>query len=171
MHDANSNTNYIAHANISSCIYLHNLITQTCYAISQSITPKISSLWLIIKHEQFNLNYSTKQIFTQIYFHVTIHVNNETLGSLFTSKYPISVSPCETELYSHFRPHTHHNTICFTIYTIYNPNSPCTVTDGTNGFQNFLTIRFQALGPINWPLTASINSNIINTLKQSVKLK
>ena len=109
---------------------------------------------------------------TKIYFRVTIHMNSETLGLLFfTSKYPISVSPCETELYSHFRPHTHHNTNCFTIYTIYNPNNPCTVTDGTNGFQNFLTIRFQTLGLIKRPLKASINSNIVNTLKQSVKLK
>ena len=141
MHDANSNTIYITHANISSCIYLHNLNHTTCYVISKSITPKISSLGLIIKHEQFNLNYSTKHNFTQILiFCVTIHVNSETLGLLFTTKYPISVSPCETELYSHFRPHTHHNTNCFTIYTIYNPNSPCTVTDGKNGFQNFLTI-------------------------------
>ena len=98
-------------------------------------------------------------------------MNSETLGLLFTAKYPISISPCEPEFYSHFRPHTHHNTNCFTIYTIYNPNSPCTVTDCTNGFQNFLTIRFQALGPIKRPLTASINSSIINTLKQSVKLK
>ena len=154
----------IIHANISSCIYLHNLNHTTCYVISQSITPKISSLGLIIQHEQFNLNYSTKHIFT-------IHVNSETLGLLFTTKYPILVSPCETELYDHFRPHTHHNTNCFTIYTIYNPNSPCTVTDCTNGFQNFLTIRFKALGPIKRPLTASINSSIINTLKQSVKLK
>ena len=96
-------------------------------------------------------------------------MTNETIGLLFMAKYPISISPYEPEFYSHFRPHTYHNTNCFTIYTIYNPNSPCTVTDCTNGFQNFLTIRFQALGPIKRSLTASINSSIINTLKQSVK--
>ena len=98
-------------------------------------------------------------------------MNSETLGLLYTSKYPISVSPCEPELYSHFRPHTHHNPIYFTNFTINNPNSPWSVTDCTNGFQNFPTIWFQDLGPIKRPLTASINSNIINTLKQSVKLK
>ena len=98
-------------------------------------------------------------------------MNSETLGLLFTTKYPISVSSCESEFYSHFQPHTHYNTICFTNYTINNPNSPWTVTDCTNGFQNFLTIRFQDLGRIKRPLTTSINSSIINTLKQSVKLK
>ena len=145
MHDANSNTIYITHANISSCIYLHNLNHTTSYLISQSIIPKISSLGLIIKHElQLELLKQT-HFHTKIYFCVTIHMNSETLGLLFTTKYLISVSPCETELYSYFRPHTHHNTNCFTIYTIYNPNSSCTVTDDTNGFQNFLTIRFQAL--------------------------
>ena len=98
-------------------------------------------------------------------------MNNETLELLFTAKYLISVSPYEPEFYSHFRPHTHYNTICFTNYTINNPNSPSIVTDCTNGFQNFLTIQFQDLGPIKRPLMASINSSIINTLKQSVKLK
>ena len=52
----------------------------TCYAISQSITPKISSRWLINKHEQFNLNYSTKHIISQKYFMNTIHVNSKTFG-------------------------------------------------------------------------------------------
>ena len=33
------------------------------------------------------------------------------------------------------------------------------------------TLRFQDLGPIKRPLTTSIKSSIINTLKQSVKLK
>ena len=98
-------------------------------------------------------------------------MNSETLELLFTAKYPISVSPYEPEFYSHFRPHTHYNTICFTNYTINNLNSPSTVTDCTNGFQNFLTIQFQDLGSIKRPLMASINSSIINTLKQSVKLK
>ena len=171
MHDVNSNTIYITHAIISSCIYLHNLNHTTCYVISQSITPKISSLGLIIKHEQFNLTYSTKHIFTQKFIFVSLFTNSKTLGLLFTANHQISVSRCELEFYSHFRPHTHHNTICSKNYTINNPNSPWTVTDCTNGFHNFLTIRFQDLGPIKWSITASINSSIINTLKQSVKLK
>ena len=68
--------------------YIHIIeITQTCYVISQSITPKISSCGLINKHEQFDLNYSTIHIFTQKYFRVTIHVNSETLGLLFTANH------------------------------------------------------------------------------------
>ena len=96
-------------------------------------------------------------------------MNSKTLGLLYTSKYPISVSPCEPELYSHFRPHTHHNPIYFTIFTINNPNNPWSVTDCTNGFQNFLTIRFQDLGPIKWPFKASNRPKHHKTLKQSVK--
>ena len=99
----------------------------------------------------------------------TIHINSETLELLFTAKYPISVSPCEPEFYSHFRPHTNHNTIFFTNFTINNPNSPWTVTDCTNGFQNFLTIRFQDLGPIKRPFKASIQPKHHKTPKQSVK--
>ena len=89
---------------------------------------------------------------------------------MYTSKYPISVSPYEPELYSHFRPHTHHNPIYFTIFRINNPNSSWSVTDCTNGFQNFLTIRFQDLGPIKRPLRASNRPKHHKTLKQSVKL-
>ena len=96
-------------------------------------------------------------------------MNSETLGLLYTSKYLISVSPCESELYSHFRPHTHHNPICFTNFTINNPNSPWSVMDCTNGFQNFLTIRFQDSGPIKRPFKASNRPKHHKTLKQSVK--
>ena len=78
-------------------------------------------------------------------------------------------SPCELELYSHFRPHTHHNPICFTNFTINNPNSPLSVTDCTNGFQNFLTIRFQDLGLIKRPFKASNLPKHHKTLKKSVK--
>ena len=105
----------------------------------------------------------------KINFRVSIHVNSETLGLLYTSKYPISVSPCEPELYSHFRPHTHHNPICFTNFMINNPNSPWSVTNCTNGFQNFLTIRFQDLGPIKRSFKASNRPKHHKTLKQSVK--
>ena len=55
-------------------------ITQSCYAILQ-LNIKISSLGLMIKHEQFNLNHSTTHIFSQkIYFCVTIPRNSKTLG-------------------------------------------------------------------------------------------
>ena len=59
--------------------------------MSQSITPKISSLGLIIKHEQFNLNYSTKHIISQKYFVNTIPMNSETLGLLFPAIHQSSV--------------------------------------------------------------------------------
>ena len=108
---------------------------------------------------------------TKFYLRVTIHLNSKTLGLLFMANHQISVSRCELEFCSHFRPHTHHNTICSTNYSINNPNNTWTVTDCPNGFQNFLTIWFQDLGPIKRPLTTSINTSIINTLKQSVKLK
>ena len=91
---------------------------------SQSITPKISSHGLINKHEQFNLNYSTKHIFSQKYFLNTIHVNNETLGLLFTAKHLIIGSLCEPEFHGHFRPHTHQHTIYSINYHTMSPNSP-----------------------------------------------
>ena len=96
-------------------------------------------------------------------------MDSETLELLYTSKYPISVSPCGPELYSHFRPHTQHNPICFTNFTINNPNSPWSVMDCINGFKIFLTIRFQDLGPIKRPFKASNRPKHHKTLKQSVK--
>ena len=45
---------------------------------------KISSHELINKREQFILNHSTKHIFAQNYFCITIHMNSKTLGLLFT---------------------------------------------------------------------------------------
>ena len=87
MHDANFNTIYITHASISSCIYLHNL-NHTCYVISQSITSKISSLELIIKHEQFNLTYSAKHIFTQKFIFMSLFT--WTVNSLGYCSQPIT---------------------------------------------------------------------------------
>ena len=46
-------------------------ITQSCHVIIIS-SIKISSLGLMIKHEQFNLNHSAKHIFTKIYFENTV---------------------------------------------------------------------------------------------------
>ena len=102
-----------------TCIYI-NIIKahKTCYAHSPSITPKISSHGLINKYEQFNLNYSTKPIFSQKYFMNTIHVSSETLALLFTATLSTSVPLCEPEIHGHFRPHTHHNTIYSINYTL-----------------------------------------------------
>ena len=61
MHYAISH-NYTTHANILSCIYLHNLNHTNMLCNFSYITPKISSL-------------------------VTIHVNSKTLGLLFTTNH------------------------------------------------------------------------------------
>ena len=56
-------------------------ITQSCYVISQLIHHvKISSLGLMIKHEQFNLNHSTTHIFSQKYILEHCFGNSKTLG-------------------------------------------------------------------------------------------
>ena len=108
-------------------------------------------------------------IFTQkLIFRVTIHVNNETLGSLFTSKYPISVPLCEPESHGHFRPHTHQYMIYCINQHINRPNSPYIATDCVERAPKILTFRPRDLGPIKWPLTASINSSINKVLKQRV---
>ena len=105
-------TQFISHMQIYYHAYIY--ITKehkTCYAHSSSISPKISSHGLIYKHEQFDLNYSTKHIISQKYFMNSIHVNSETLGLLFTAKHPTSVPLCEPESHGHFRPHTHQQMI------------------------------------------------------------
>ena len=45
------------------------------------------------------------------------------------------------------------------------------VTSATFGFQKFISIQSQGLGPIKRPLTASFDSNIRKTLKMRIKLK
>ena len=134
---------------------------------------KISSRGLMIKHEQFNLNYSTKHVFTKkIDFRVTIHVNSETLGSLFTSKYPISVPLREPDFYGHSRPHSNQNTFYFMIYETTPKNSP----QHSHGLSwaihlssIILTLRSQGLGPIKRPFKASTQPKHHKTLKPSVK--
>ena len=168
MHDVIS-TQFIQHMLIyKTCIYIKIIKHKTCYAHSPSITPKISSHELINKHEQFNLNYSTKPIFSQKHFMSTIHVNSETIGLLFTANHPISIPLCEPEFYSHFRPHTHHNTIYITNYTINNPNSPCTVTDCPNGFLKLSYLGSKIWNRSNDCSRPQTNQIINKTLKQSV---
>ena len=131
---------------------------------SQSITPKISSHGLINKYEQFNLNYSTKHIFSQN----TIHVNSETLGLLFTANHPISIPLYEPEFHSHSQPHTHHNTIYFIIYEINIQNNPNTVTDNTNELQKLQQFGSKIWDRSNGRSRPQTNRNIHKTLKQSV---
>ena len=45
------------------------------------------------------------------------------------------------------------------------------VTDAPFGFQKFITIRSQDLGPIKQPLTTSFSSNIDKVLKEGIKPK
>ena len=129
---------------------------------------KISSHWLIYNYEQFDLNYSTKHIISQKYFVNTIHVNSETLGLLFTASQLISVPLCEPEFHSHSRPHTHHNTIYSTNYTINKPNSSWTVTDCLNGFHKFQHFGSNIWDRSNGRSRPQTNRNIHKTLKKSV---
>ena len=79
-----------------------------------------------------------------------------------------SVPLCGTEFHGHSRPHAHQNTIYCINYDPRRPNSPYTVTDCLNEFPKISTPRFQVLGPIKRPLTASINPRIYKTLKSRV---
>ena len=112
---------HITHANISPCIYSHNLnhTIMLCNFLFHHI--KISSRGLMIKHEQFYLNYSTKHINSQKnYFEntvsgivkpsVTIPGNSQIIGSL-----------SEPGFHGHFRPYAYHNTIHFIIYEFSTP--------------------------------------------------
>ena len=95
-------------------------------------------------------------------------MNSETLGLLFTTKYPISVPLCEPESHGHFRPHTHQHMIYCINQHINSPNSPYIATNCAEQAPKILTFRSQDLGPIKRPLTASINSSINKVLKQRV---
>ena len=135
MHDAIS-TQFIQHILIyKTCIYINIIKShKTCYAHSPSIKQKISSPGLINKHEQFNLNYSTKHIISEKYFMNTIHMNIETHGLLFTATLSTSVPLCEPKIHGHFRPHAHHNIIFCVIYDPRCPNSPWTVQTSPKDF-------------------------------------
>ena len=135
-----------------------NYITTTCYIYSQFITPKISSHGLINKHEQFNLNYSTKHIFLTKYFMNAIDMNSETLGLLFTANHPTSIPLCEPKIQWPFRPHAHHNTTYSIIYTL----AAQTVRGRSRTVQMgsiIFTLRSQVLGPIKWSFKASNQPN------------
>ena len=114
------------------------------------------------------MNYSTKYIISQKYFVNTIHMNSETIGLLFTTNQPISVPLCEPEFHSHFRPHTHHNTMYFIIYEINIQNSPNTVTDYINGLQKLQQLCSKIWDRSNGRSIPQTNRNIHKTLKQSV---
>ena len=155
MHYAIS-TQFISHMQIYHHAYIYiTKAHKTCYAHSSSILPKISSHGLIYKYEQFDLNYSTKQIISQKYFVNTIHVSSETLRLLFTANHPIIGSLCEPEFHGHFRPHTNQHMIYSTKHNPSSPNSPCTVTDCPKRALKIPTIRSQVLGHIKRSFKAS----------------
>ena len=113
---------HITHANIYPCIYSHNLNqTNMSYNFTFPYT-KISSLELIIKHEQFNLNFSIKHIFTQNF--IFVNTVSGTVKPLVTVPFKTQIigSLCEPEFHGHFRPQTNQYMIYFTNYTINNPN-------------------------------------------------
>ena len=96
-------------------------------------------------------------------------MNNETLGLLFTTNHQTSVPLCKPEFHSHFRPHTHRNTIYSTIYIINNPNSPWTVTDCPNGFQKLPHLGSKIWNRSNGRSMPQTNRIINKVLKSRVK--
>ena len=95
-------------------------------------------------------------------------MNSETLGLLFTANCPISFPLREPEFHSHSRPHTHHNTIYFTIYEMNIQNRPNTVTDCTNGLQKLQQFGSKIWDQSNGRSRPQTNRNIHKTLKQSI---
>ena len=76
-----------------------------------------------------------------------------------------SISLCETEIHGHFRLHTHQNIIYSINHHTTTQNSPYTVQNGFNTFQQF--------GPKFWDRSnghslPQINSSINKTLKEGV---
>ena len=132
---------------------------------------KISSLGLMIKHEQFNLNHSTKHIFLQKYIFentvsgivkpsVTIPKKSQIIGSL-----------SEPGFHGHFQPQSNQYIIYHKMHQLITQISHGTATTAPFFFQKFVSIRSQGLGPIKRPLTASFYSNIRKTPKMGIKLK
>ena len=71
---------HITHANISPCIYSHNLNHTIMLCNFSFHHIKISSRGLMIKHKQFYLNHSTKHINSQKLFCEHCFRNSKTLG-------------------------------------------------------------------------------------------
>ena len=67
-----------------TCIYLHNLLTTIMLFNFHINNTKISSHGLISKYKQFISNH-LQNTFSHQENQVTIHVNRETLGLLFTA--------------------------------------------------------------------------------------
>ena len=173
--------NYILYNYVIVLTHYNHVLTYSFPHKSINYT-KISSCGLINEYEKFNLNHSIKNIFSQKYFmntihitipmslfmcyysHITIHVsiltchyshkpgtifnspNNRTVGcSQWVARgqptHQTSVPLGGTEFHTYFQSPTHQN-------TIYCHGLPKWVP-------KIFTLRFQDLGPIKRPLTAS----------------
>ena len=132
---------------------------------------KISSLGLMIKHEQFYLNHWTKHINSQKLFFentvsgivkpsVTIPEKSQIIGSF-----------SEPGFHGHFRPYSNQCTIYFTIFHTFLTQQPCPVMDGSMDSKKNSNNLVPFLGPIKQPLTASFDSNICKVLKTGIKHK
>ena len=98
-------------------------------------------------------------------------MNSETLGSLFTSNYPISVPLSEPDSHGHSWPHSNQNTFYVMIYETTPKNSP----QHSHGLSwaihlssMILTLWSQVLGPIKRSFKASTQPKHHKTLKPSV---
>ena len=96
---------HITHANISPCIYSHNLNHTIILCNFSFHHIKISSRGLMIKHEQFDLNYSTNTLFHKNYFENTVSGIVKPSVTII-EKSQFLGSPCEPAFHGHFRPHS-----------------------------------------------------------------
>ena len=138
----------------------------SCKLINSYI--KISSLRLMIKHEQFYLNYSTKHINSQKLFLRTLFSEIWKPSFTIPDKSQIIGSPCEPGFHGHFRPLSNNYMINTKNTQFHTSISRGAATGCSILFQNFILIRSQGLGPIKRPLTASIDSNIRKVLKMGI---
>ena len=147
--------------------YIHIIkITQSCYVISHFHTRKISSLELMIKHEQLDLNYSTNTLFHKNYFFRTLFLGIVKPLITIPGKSPIVGSLCEPEFHGHFRPYTHQRIIYSINYHINTQISP----QQTRTDQKCLKI-FPQFGPMFWdrsndPSPSQTNRKIIKHLNK-----
>ena len=142
----------------------HSIHTiMSCKLINSYI--KINSLGLMIKHEQFYLNYSTKHINSQKLFLRTLLSGIVKPSFTIPDKSQIIGSPCEPGFHGHFRPISNQYMINTKNTQFHTNISRGEATGCSILFQNFILIRSQGLGPIKRPITASIDLNIRKTLK------
>ena len=96
----------------------------TCHVNSHFYHIKISSRGLMIKHEQFDLNYSTNTL-----FHTKLYVENTVSGIVEPSvtipeKSQFIGSPCEPAFHDHSRHHPNQYMIYHKISQFLQPHQP-----------------------------------------------